>query len=269
MIFVDRFGKDEAGRPIKPSQSWFKRAQAKTKLAAEERGAHEWDLSVYGDPKEVRPALEKLFNDKCAYCESSLGDGWEVEHFRPKGRVAEREDHPGYYWLGYEWTNLYASCTYCNQRRKDKPRWGDPRTLPAAGKLDQFPLLDERTRAMSPAADILKEHTLLIDPCSDNPERYLGYEPDGQIFSLGKNPYGEKTIEVFHLKRRRLRDARKFQIRLVTKVLGKIKKAKSKNNRRAARDFADLLTDLCAEDSKYAGAARFVKSHRDIFLGNG
>jgi len=56
----------------------------------------EWN-SLWGRLKKY---LQELFHSTCAYCESTIthtafGD---VEHYRPKGKVAEDPDHPGYYW---------------------------------------------------------------------------------------------------------------------------------------------------------------------------
>src|SRR5689334_9016342 len=71
--------------------------------------------------KEVKDALIKIFHNKCAYCESKFlavypGD---VEHFRPKGAVIQKEldkktykyknkilSENGYYWLAAKWENL-------------------------------------------------------------------------------------------------------------------------------------------------------------------
>lgn len=269
MIFVDRYRKDENNKKIRPPDGWFSDANNATEVAKREQDNHEFDRNIFADEKRVRPALEKLFYDKCAYCETQFlaAADWDIEHFRPKGRIAERKDHLGYYWLGYKWENLYLSCPHCNQLRKDKPRWSDPRMLPAGGKLDQFPLMDERTRAMSPNSDVYEEHTLLIDPCYDDPEWYLAYDPHGQIIPLGDDPYGEKTIEIFHLKRRRLRDARRKVIKLTSKFVKKIKKARSNGNNDAVNDLEDLLQYHIADDSQYAGAARFVVNNAENFEG--
>lgn len=254
MIYVRRDQADETGKAIKPSNAWFELAADATATVIAERDNHKADRGVYAHT-EVRKALERLFHDKCAYCERKI-EGWDVEHFRPKGRVAERGDHPGYYWLTYVWKNLYPSCQHCNQRRKDRPRWGDPVELPGGGKLDQFPLLDERTRAMAPRDDVYAEHTLLIDPCFDDPEDYLGYDPTGQIFSLSDNPYAETTIEVLHLSRRRLRGFRRETIKMVTGMMKLIA-----NVPIAADDLKSLLTNMQASTSQYAGAARYVARH--------
>jgi hypothetical protein len=141
MIRVQRDRPDEAGAPIRPQPPWFVKAEESAALARREAIRHRPSRGVYGHD-HVRAALEKLFCDKCAYCESKITPGfaWEVEHFRPKKSVAERPDHPGYYWLAYEWTNLLPSCTLCNQRRRDKPRWGDCSLAGSGGKGDQSPL---------------------------------------------------------------------------------------------------------------------------------
>jgi uncharacterized protein (TIGR02646 family) len=259
MIHVRRIGADEAGKVIKPNDAWFQLAANATAAAIQEKNAHEANKAIYGHT-EVKKALEHLFHDKCAYCESKMTAtaDWDVEHFRPKGRVAEREDHLGYYWLTYVWDNLYPSCQHCNQRRKDRPRWKDLTGLPAGGKVDQFPLRDESTRAMGPADDVLAEHTLLIDPCYDDPGHYLGYDPTGQVFSLNKNPYGETTIDVLHLKRRRLKDLRRDTIKAVTLVMKLIASNIATTNPGAANDLKVYIEDMKAGESQHAGVARYV-----------
>ena len=210
MIYINRRRRDETGKLIRPSAGWYKKARAATRTALQEQGAHVAAGNVYAHD-EVRAALEKLFHEKCAYCESSLEEvGWNVEHYRPKGRVAKSPNHPGYYWLAYEWANLYPSCVPCNQRRKDKPCWDDMRTGVASGKADQFPLADETKRAMShedPKA-IEKEEPLLIDPCRDDPSKFLAFVSTGKALGIDRDPRGEATIRICNLNRKRLRRKR-------------------------------------------------------------
>ncbi len=158
----------------------------------------------------VKAALEKLFRNKCAYCESPgfAGFPWDVEHFRPKASVAEDKLHAGYYWLAYTWTNLYPSCVFCNQRRKDQPTFDDPATGAATGKLDQFPIADENNRAHHPCDSIADENPLLLDPSSDDPALHLTFDATGSVSPREGSTKGDTTIRVFGLKRKRLRDAR-------------------------------------------------------------
>lgn len=153
----------------------------------------------------MRRTLEELFHRKCAYCENHLAEtGWNVEHFRPKKRVAESKTHPGYYWLTYEWKNLYPSCVPCNQRRKDKPTWDDPTTGQAAGKLDQFPLIDETKHAMTPADDLTLEQPLLLNPCLDNPATEFRFNPKDHIIIARQSKRLKETVRICHLQRRRI-----------------------------------------------------------------
>ena len=171
-------------RRIRPPETWFDKARDKTAEALLEKSAHEFDAAVYG-ADDLRAALEELSHQKCAYCESNITSGadWDVEHFRPKGRVIENEKHPGYYWLAYEWTNLFPSCSHCNQSRKDRKTFDEPTTLPAGGKVDQFPLADEATRAMAPGSSLTREKRLLIDPSHDEPEEHVSFGVDGKTLA--------------------------------------------------------------------------------------
>src|SRR5262245_40081226 len=99
--------------------------------AFDDTGAADVDERLY---KRYMQFLLKLFNGKCAYCETDIESNQpgDVEHFRPKGRVVDEEfepirinhpkwgemDHPGYFWLAYEWDNLFPSCIDCNRYRK-------------------------------------------------------------------------------------------------------------------------------------------------------
>ena len=271
MIYINRQRRDENRRQIRPSKEWFKKAKAATKTAIKEKRKHKWDGNIYADKNEVRIALEKLFNYKCAYCEKFLlGIDWDVEHYRPKGKVAKRMDHPGYYWLGYKWENLYPACTHCNQMRIDKPLWDDRRELPAMGKSIKFPLRYESTRAMSHNEDIKKEYTLLIDPCYDDPEWYLGYDPKGQIFALDDdNPFGNKSIEVYNLKRRRLVTRRKKIMKSTIHAFRFIKILQKNKpvDREALKEAREILLELISDEAEHAGVARYIKNNLDIFLG--
>lgn len=264
MIHISRNSQDENGIPIKPDQNWFLKANIATQQAILEAGNHVAVDNIYGDAN-VRAALEKLFHDKCAYCEKWI-EGFDVEHFRPKGRVAERPDHPGYYWLIYSWDNLYPSCPYCNQWRKDYPRWGDLTYATTGGKGTQFPLSDENTRAKSHNKDIHKESMLLIDPCKDNPEEYLTYDLNGQIYPRLNHPKGKTTIEVFHLWRRRLRDFRKKVIDLAVTELKMIREEEINGNTQKANDMRDdMRAHILSDSFPHAGAAREVFRDPDSF----
>ncbi len=206
MIRVDRSRLDDAGAVVQPLGSWIQDAADLTAIAiAEVAGGAKHEIKTLYKHDNVRVALEELFFRKCAYCETGglLQFVWDVEHFRPKGRVAEDLNHGGYYWLAYAWTNLFPSCPTCNQRRKDKRTYADPSTGLSEGKLDQFPILPGSSRASDPSDDIATERPAILNPCNDDPSDHLRLGADGKLRPAPDSPLGKKSISVFALNRTR------------------------------------------------------------------
>ncbi|MCP4213646.1 MAG: hypothetical protein GY765_03270 [bacterium] len=267
MIKVPRY-REKDGKPIQPSSGWCKRARIKTK-AAEKEGKKHKVTELYRDSR-VKMALEELFYFKCAYCETTISVAayWDVEHFRPKGRVAGRPDHPGYYWLAYKWTNLYPSCVFCNRNLKDQSLYDDPQGLPAKGKGDQFPLENEAHRAMGHEDDIAEEKPLLFDPCNDDPEKYLAYNEKGEILPYNGDRRALETISICHLGRRRLCNDRARVLHLVRKIVSGLQEAREANNQFAINTFTRLLESYKAPDAAYAGAVRAALRDPEYFFSN-
>ena len=202
--------------------------------------------------------MEALTHMKCAYCEVSLARfDWDVEHYRPKGRVRERRDHPGYYWLAYDWENLLPSCTYCNQNRKERPTFEDPVPGESGGKHDQFPIADETKRAMSPGDDYSLEEPLLIDPSIEDPSDHLGYFPAGGMFALGASRKGETSIRIFRLNLRRIVNERRRDLAIVRQVMQMRNRAVERGEAAAAAEAEDILSSLAADDRPFAGMVRY------------
>lgn len=262
MIKVARDRIDESGRPIRPTQTWFDEAERLRAEAERERGAHR--VGGHYKHDDVKKALEKLFLHKCAYCETGLGvDGpWDVEHFRPKGQVAGVAGHDGYYWLAYEWSNLYPACQFCNQRRKDAALWDDPDDRPPAGKFDQFPLVDESRRVFRHEDDgrLALEEPLLFDPChpDDDPESFFSFDLTGKMLST---PQGyrraEATLWICHLNRRRLCLARERQILKVVDLVNTIRLVSDEDADLRIR-LQGLLERFTNAGEVYAATARAV-----------
>lgn len=155
------------------------------------------------------------FYGKCAYCETNIiayqrGD---VEHFRPKGAVADENDnpivlrdedgrivrdengqpklHPGYYWLAYDWRNLLPACTICNQSSTIDDQ--------KIGKHDRFPV--DGQHAQTPKEQ-KSEKPLLIHPGSgdekDDPDAHLSMDTETGLMKA-KTDRGGTCIEVFGL----------------------------------------------------------------------
>lgn len=139
---------------------------------------------------EVKRALERLFHGKCAYCETyySSSQPMDVEHYRPKGAVAEDKGHPGYWWLAMSWENLLPSCIDCNRKRYQFTPLDDGHQANGAeldrlgsGKKDSFPIVDTNSRAeTTDAAALDHEKPLLLNPRKDDPDLHLKFYFDDQ-----------------------------------------------------------------------------------------
>src|SRR5687767_2055063 len=74
--------------------------------------------------------LTEISQGKCAYCESPIKEGnASLDRFRPKAGAMDLEgafstEH--YWWLAYQWENLYPACLKCNKFKGPKfPVKGD------------------------------------------------------------------------------------------------------------------------------------------------
>jgi len=165
--------------------------------------------------KRMRHVLFSAFHGKCAYCECLfiLDQTGDVEHFRPKGEVLDRDanpvvvksggadiPHPGYYWLAYDWRNLLPSCSKCNRMTKtSEGKW--------IGKGARFPV--SGAFAGNPG-DESQEQPLLIHPVLDDPEKYLAFDTaTGVIYAKDNNDRGKACIEIFDLNREKLPETRR------------------------------------------------------------
>lgn len=145
----------------------------------------------------VKTQLERMFYNKCAYCESSFKHVYygDIEHFRPKKLVTDNKrglmQEPGYYWLANEWSNLLLSCLFCNQAKKQyvQPIVNGPLEEITMGKQNEFPLASPTLFGSKrnhlewvdkgESADESKRE--LIDPCRDSPEEHFEYTKEGVI----------------------------------------------------------------------------------------
>jgi uncharacterized protein (TIGR02646 family) len=220
---------------------------------------------IYKDP-EVVAELHNAFGGKCAYCESRYAHTapMDVEHFRPKGGVAidgqKKLKVPGYWWLASDWANLLPSCIDCNRERTQEFPNEDP---DKAGKANKFPLKPGTAHAEEPGKE-KTEKALLIDPCREQPEKYLVFDEKGLALPKRKHERGQAAIKVHGLNRQGLVSERAA---MATNLLTAIKRLREAvgNAQRHPNDphFATQLKDRQAEvlafknaDNEYAQLAR-------------
>jgi uncharacterized protein (TIGR02646 family) len=214
----------------------------------------ELDKTIYGAPS-VKQALLLAQHDKCCFCESkvshvSFGD---VEHFRPKAACRSSADaperKPGYYWLAYEWSNLYFACEQCNRRHK--------RNL--------FPLEDESARVTShrDAARLAAERPLYVDPGFDEPEEHIGFRREYAKARPGSRR-GTITIEDLGLNREplssRRRDHRKLLLTLLRNIRAWLPRSWScpEQERTLAISHAEHVLASMRDDAEYAAMSRAI-----------
>lgn len=181
----------------------------------------------------ILPALRNQFRNKCAFCESHLSASrGEVDHYRPKSQALgasgdESPDH--YWWLAYEWSNLYLVCEECNRLKGNRFPVGAQRVVPETYEFDE---LD-------------REEPLLLDPCRDEVEQHLGYTPAGMM--LGLTDRGRATIDILGLNRIALVEQRSQALQAGLKSLPR---------QMGEEDAAWLVAD----DQEYAGILRYFMS---------
>ena len=150
---------------------------------------------------KVKKFLVQLSHGKCWYSEARIAPTeLEIDHFRPKGRVAQASPpHRGYWWLAFEWQNFRLAYSLINKRRRD---WRDD---DVQGKGSFFPLLDETKRVPDTTpASIGNEKPLLLDPCDGADVQLLDYAvEDGLVLPKEGRPVqrqrAERSIELYHL----------------------------------------------------------------------
>jgi hypothetical protein len=115
----------------------------------------------------------------------SVGEASQrVDRFAGRAELLDALAQGGdYYWLAYDWDNLFLACHFCN----------------SVNKRNIFPLRHESKRAKNHHADISTEDALIIRPDGpDDPRDDIGFHNEVPV---GKTPAGLATIKVLGLDR--------------------------------------------------------------------
>jgi uncharacterized protein (TIGR02646 family) len=205
-----------------------------------------FDDGIYGHAT-VKQALIDAQHSKCCFCERKAGQDGDVEHFRPKSGSRQtakgRLLRPGYYWLAYDWNNLFLSCSACNQRHK--------RNL--------FPLSNPDQRVTSHTDDIAQESPLLLHPVLQDPEEYIGFRKEIP-FAIDDNPLGKETIKGCGLKREFMNEDRRkhlaylISMREVIELEAEL--AVKPEGRQLVEKAKAFLVEAVTDAGEYAAMAR-------------
>lgn len=190
MILVKR---TKVPRDLKSSKIKLKIDEMRVFFKSKKKNAQKrfnFNLSLINTPS-IKSDLHSMFKGKCAYCESKTSDAGNIDHFRPingaLGLLKENFSKDHYWWLAYEWSNLYLSCQGCN-----------------LSKGNRFPIQGNRSNQNTST-----EQILLIDPCGDeDPSLHLSFTEDGFVSPITYR--GKITIDTFGLNRVSLVEQRRL-----------------------------------------------------------
>lgn len=242
--------KTAAGGSKSSKKSAAKAAKSRAAKKAAKK-AIEFEAKVWQKYKTVFASVQF---DKCGFCESDVtktGYG-DVEHYRPKGEIWERDpsgkkvtlSETGYWWMAYEWDNYLFACAKCNQ----------------ANKGSYFPVAQKPRRVPPSRRKLAHEQPLLLNPYDPTPDPAacleLSLDPPlvGWLFERNNSAHGKATIDTCGLNR-------------VELVRGRAEKATSachlalKLRRRAGRRDWETLRDaynLGRDDTEHTGMVRMI-----------
>ncbi len=189
---------------------------------------------------KFKPALQSIFHNKCAYCESShskAGYG-DIEQFRPKSL---------YWWIAYEWENQLISCQACNQRFKKI-------YFPVEKTRQYSELVNQNVAALNKL-----EEPLLINPFDDEPSEHFSYklvDKHKQIRIEYLTTKASITIDILGLNRPELAERRYQHFRQFKLLVGIVEKIKPVSSATKEKIVTELKVAMNAS-SEFAGMTRF------------
>lgn len=179
-------------------KKWRKKCEKETEKVIKKVNKNEpWEKKnkLYNEQKKAFYfKKDGHFFRKCVYCETKLKSHDDLDHYRPAKEITnmnhKKIDHPGYYWLTYNWLNLLPSCKECNSKVN--------RGKETTGKGNRFPVKD--FRAKNPSEEI-QEEPLLVNPTLDNPADHFEFcEDTFKIVAKNNSEKGNTTCKIlgFH-----------------------------------------------------------------------
>jgi len=188
-----------------------------------EKNSHKAIDECYRDT--TLKTLTKLYYNKCACCERSRGEELEVDHYRPKktrsSKINPEFNHPGYYWLTYEWSNLMPLCSNCNK-----------------AKSNYFPLKDNSKRisehTYQSAYNIFElqsaEEPLFVHPEIDKqPQKHFLYHSNGDV--TGRTEEGNAMVHFYKMNSpQKVRDRKRLLNQYIHDIGKAISRHKTNND---------------------------------------
>ena len=213
---------------------------------AEGKTDFDFDNKIYGH-EDVKNLLRIVQAGKCCFCEAKIAhiSYGDVEHYRPKAGWIQKDEklnRPGYYWLAYDWDNLFLSCEICNQRHKK----------------NYFPISDSTKRAISHAHPVKDESPIFIKPDIEDPEKYIEFKEEIP-FPVNGNPRGAQTIKKLGLDRESLNERRREKLGLIRTLYDLAKDmpvTTAQIRQKAVTAIKKIASDHTADQAEYASMFR-------------
>jgi uncharacterized protein (TIGR02646 family) len=139
-----------------------------------------------------------------------------------------------YWWLAYEWNNLFLACGECSSSQGPK-----------------FPVDQQRVPTGTTGSRLERERPYLLDPCADDPEQHLVYLRSGEVVS--EDPRGRQTIEIFDLNRSSLVSLRQRSYAATAQAL---KDAAVALDEGQSTNFTAALQGLYEKEQPFAAVRR-------------
>ena len=210
----------------------------------------EFDNGIYGHRNVKSKLLEAQFK-KCCYCESKIGSTshGDVEHYRPKAcsqqNIGEPRLYPGYYWLVYDWCNLFVSCEICNRSHK----------------RNYFPLSNPKARVRNHIGDLTKEQPLILNPgeCKDI-RKHISFHSE---IAKGITKAGKTTVKLIGLNRRPLQESRLEILNSLKRLCDAIQILELRNGsdvKNFIEEIQNVIQAYVSRESEYSAmASEFLK----------
>lgn len=228
------------------------------RMAKEKHGNSNWP--------PIKPFLEVATNRKFWYTESkNAGCLNDLEHFRPKGRVTDKNDILIYwYWfLAFNPINYRLSSQIPNRLNSNEVL-GE-----TGGKENRFPLFSDAMHGNN-LAEIDNELPVLLDPCNEGDTLLLEFSPEGR--PVASQQFSKDAIAIERVSKSNLLlnlDYPTFneeRERLYNRIQGLVESGEQyfADENDALNDTKQDLQELMADDAEYSKVAEcYIRCFRD------
>lgn len=180
----------------------------------------------YNKP-DVQLQLEKMYGEKCCYCETGIGVASyaHIEHRKPKAL-------PQFHQYCFDWNNLHWSCEKCNK-----------------AKGNQWDTMHE-----------------IVDPTVDEPTQHFYFDVfTCKAIPYQSPSRGETTIEHVQLNRDSLVRARKKMRYELLKYIDGYHKATDSGSRAVFQDLIDSKLEANLYQGNKAEYLMFIKAVLEVY----